>query len=139
MHHKLWLAAAATAAALTASAVPALAETDGDDNEVRVKFEDAPEAVRATLAKEAPGITITEVEKETEEGKTTYEAEVKIAGKEVDIEVAEDGKLISKETEGDDDSADDQDDDDADEADDDDEMEDDDDENDDDEDDKDDD
>ena len=39
------------------------------------------------------------VEKEEEDGKTAYETKVKIDGKEYEIKVADDGKLIGKKAE----------------------------------------
>ena len=74
------------------------------DAGVKVKEADLPEAVRATLAKEAPGAEI----------------EVEIDGKEYELEIAEDGTLLEKEAdEADDDDGDDDDDDEEDEEDDD--------------------
>ena len=113
-HKKVWLALAATAVALFAiAAVPVIAEEadDDDEEEVTVKWADVPAAVKKTFEKEAPGVKIEQVEKETEDGTTTYEAEVTIDGKDYEIEVAEDGKLVEKEEaeEEDDDDADDDD------------------------------
>jgi len=70
-----------------------------DESEAEIKLTDCPAAVQKTLAREAHGATIEEVEKETEDGKTVYEAEVKIDGKEYEIEVAEDGTLLEKKLE----------------------------------------
>ncbi len=67
-----------------------------DDKSVKVKIEDLPEAVRKTLKREAGDGKIKEIEKETEDGKTIYEAEVIIDGSKYEIEIAENGKLISK-------------------------------------------
>jgi ABC-type glycerol-3-phosphate transport system substrate-binding protein len=105
------VAIAATAVALLAiAAVPVLGEdADDDEQEVTVKWADVPEAVRKTFEKEAPGVKIEQVEKETEDGKTTYEAEVSIGGKDYEIEVAAEGKLVEKEEADDDDDADDDD------------------------------
>jgi hypothetical protein len=60
-----------------------------------VKFDDCPAAVKATLTAEAKGAKIESVDKETDDGKTIYEADVTIDGKNHEIKVAEDGKLIS--------------------------------------------
>lgn len=76
---------------------------DKDESEQEIKFADAPAAVQKTLTKEAEGAKIETVEKETEDGTTVYEAEVTIDGKEYEIKVAPDGKLISKKVESDDD------------------------------------
>jgi uncharacterized membrane protein YkoI len=67
-------------------------------DEVKVAMADVPAAVKATLDKEAAGGKVTEVEKETKNGKTVYSADVTDkAGKKWDVVVGEDGKLISKE------------------------------------------
>ena len=82
-------------------------EKEADSTVVTLK--QLPPAVRKTIEKEAAGNKIEEIEKETEDGKTVYEAEVTIDGKEWEIEVAEDGKLVSKaeDKEDDDDAEDD--------------------------------
>lgn len=85
------------------------------DDESEVSIDQVPDAVRATLLAQAGGGTIQEIEMDTEDGKTVYEAEVLINGVEVDIEVAADGTLIGTETEDEDDDDDANDDDDDDE------------------------
>src|SRR5579862_3073521 len=65
-------------------------------DEDRVALEQLPAPVRATLQQRAAEGKIDEVKKETEKGKTTYEAEATIGGKEYEIEVAEDGTLLVK-------------------------------------------
>jgi uncharacterized membrane protein YkoI len=72
-----------------------------------VSLDAVPEAVKATILKEAAGAEIREVEKETEGGVTVYEAEVIIDGQEVDIDVAADGTLLGKEVEDEDEDDDD--------------------------------
>jgi hypothetical protein len=68
-----------------------------EENEVKVKIEDVPAPVKATLLREAEGQEIKTVDKETVTGgKTVYEADVKIDGTNYEINVAPDGKLISK-------------------------------------------
>ena len=84
-----------------------------DSKEEKVKLEDCPQAVQDTLKKASAGGKIEEIEKETENGKTVFEAEVVIDGDEYEVKVAEDGKLLSKKQENDDDD-DGEDDDDAD-------------------------
>ncbi len=78
-------------------------DEDEDEEEEEVKLSDCPAAVQKTLKREAHGAKIKEVEKETEDGKAIYEAEVKIDGKEYEIEVAQDGTLICKSLDEDDD------------------------------------
>ncbi|HEY3964897.1 MAG TPA: hypothetical protein VGM05_10140 [Planctomycetaceae bacterium] len=74
-----------------------------EEQEVTIKFADAPAAVQKTMKREASGAEIKHVEKETEDGKTTYETEVKIDGQDYTIKVAADGTLLEKELEDEDD------------------------------------
>ena len=83
------------------------ADDDEDEDEEVVSLDAVPEAVKATILKEAAGAEIREVEKETEDGVTVYEAEVIIDGQEVDIEVAADGTFLGKEVEDEDEDDDD--------------------------------
>lgn len=75
---------------------------DDDEEEVTVSLAELPEAVRATLAKEAGAAAISEIERETENGQTLYSAEVIIDGQEVEFEIAPDGTLLGREVEDDD-------------------------------------
>jgi uncharacterized membrane protein YkoI len=68
-------------------------------SEVPVKMADLPAAVRATLEKEAAGGKVMEVEKEMQNGKTVYSADVMVKGQTWDITVDESGKVIKKEME----------------------------------------
>jgi uncharacterized membrane protein YkoI len=58
-----------------------------------LKLSECPAAVQKTFQREANGATINEVEKEIEDGKTIYEADVTFDEKEYEITVAEDGTL----------------------------------------------
>lgn len=78
-------------------------EGDDDENEEEVSLNSVPEAVKATILKEAAGAEIDELVKETEDGQTVYGAEFVVDGQEVGIEVAPDGKLLKREIEDDDD------------------------------------
>ena len=80
---------------------------DDGEKEVKVRLEDCPKSVQKTLKRESQGGKIEEIVKETEDGKVVYEAEVEIDGKEYEIEVAEDGTLLSKVLEDDDEDDDD--------------------------------
>lgn len=71
-------------------------DDDDDEEDVKIKFSDAPAAVQKTFKREAGGVEIKEVIKETEDGKTTYEANVKIDGHQYEIAVAADGTLLEK-------------------------------------------
>jgi len=79
---------------------------DKDENEKKVSLNELPDAVKAAILKEAEGGTIKKIESDTENGKTIYEAEVVINEKTVEIKVAADGTLLSKEAEEDNDEAD---------------------------------
>lgn len=85
-------------------------DDEDDEDEEEVLINQVPAAVKATILEEAQGGTIKEIERETKDGKTIYEAEVIINGEEVEIEVAADGTLLSKKVEDADDEDDDDDD-----------------------------
>jgi hypothetical protein len=82
-----------TMAGLTVIKAPA---AEQEENEVKVSFKEAPSAVRKTLKREAGGAGIETVDKEQKDGKTVYEADAKIEGQNFEIVVGEDGTLISK-------------------------------------------
>ena len=69
-------------------------EDEGD--EVKMTMDQVPAAVRQSLQAQAPGATIKTVDKEMKNGKTIYEADAMIDGKNTEIKVAEDGTVISK-------------------------------------------
>ena len=71
-------------------------EKKEEGDEVKVKFSEVPAAVQKTLTDAAGGATIQTVDQETEKGVVIYEADAKIDGKNYEIKVAADGKLISK-------------------------------------------
>ncbi len=87
-------------------AADAPVETKEDEGEVKVKMEDCPKAVQETLKKEAGSGTIKEIVRETEKGKLIYSADVVIDSKPYEINIAEDGTLISKEIDTEDDTKD---------------------------------
>ena len=76
-------------------------EEKKDEKEVKMTLDQVPAAVKATLLKEAGDAKIGNVDKVTDDGKTIYETDIKVGGKEFEIKVAEDGKLISKKLEED--------------------------------------
>ena len=96
------------AAVMLAQVLPTAAK------EEKVKLSDCPAAVQKTIKDQAEGGKILEIEKETKkDGTVVYEAEIKRSdGKKVEIEVAEDGKLLDTEVEDDEDDDDKEDDDD---------------------------
>ena len=67
-----------------------------EGNEVKMSINDVPAPVRATLQREAQGATITTVDKEESHGKTIYETDVTLNGKNWEIKVDPTGKLIGK-------------------------------------------
>jgi hypothetical protein len=73
-----------------------------EGKEVKVTLDQVPPAAKATLLKEANGNPIPSVDKEEMNGKTVYEADVKMNGTNWEIVVAQDGKLISKKVDNED-------------------------------------
>lgn len=71
-------------------------DEDNDEHETKVSINDVPVPVRATLMAQAPGAAIKTVDHEMQGGKWLYEADAMVDGKNWEILVAEDGKLISK-------------------------------------------
>jgi len=79
-------------------------EDEDDDGDKEVTLEQVPAAVRAAIRKEAgQGTVIKEIEAETKNGKTVYEAEFVKDGREVEVTVAADGTVLSREIDDDDD------------------------------------
>ena len=106
-----YLTATIALCVITVGPAVLLAQDEQDEKEQKVAFSSLPQAVQATFRKEAGNQKIETVEKDVEDGKTVYEAEVTIDGDEYEIEVAEDGTLISKEIEDEEDDDDGEDDD----------------------------
>ena len=82
-----------------------------EEHEEEVTLDQVPAAVKATILKEAAGAKIREIERETKDGKTVYEAEFLVDGKEVEVKIAPDGTLLGRhpEEQGDDDDDDEED------------------------------
>ena len=79
----------------TAIASLAYAEKEETDNQQKIAMSDLPAAVQKTIQDNLDGGTITKTAKETEGSDTVYEAYVKKSGgEEVEIKVAQDGRLI---------------------------------------------
>lgn len=74
-----------------------------DKDGVEVARADVPAAVMATIEREAAGGKIGDIEREMEDGKVIYIADVMINGEEWEIEVGEDGTFIEKEKEAEED------------------------------------
>jgi uncharacterized membrane protein YkoI len=69
---------------------------ENEENEVKMTLDQVPAAAREGLQREAGGASITQVDKEDIKGKTGYEVDVMKDGKNWEIIVDENGKLISK-------------------------------------------
>ena len=61
-----------------------------------VTIDQLPAPVRATVDRETKGGQITDIERDTERGKTIYEVEFVLDGKEYELDIAEDGKLLER-------------------------------------------
>jgi uncharacterized membrane protein YkoI len=72
----------------------------GANDEEDVTLDQVPAAVKATILRESAGGRITEIERETKNGKTVYEAEFLLNGQEIEIKIAPDGTVIGREIEG---------------------------------------
>ena len=68
------------------------------NDQQKMSLEQVPPAVKATFEKEAKGGAIGDVVKETEKGKTFYEAQITKKGKDRYVSVREDGKVIKRES-----------------------------------------
>jgi len=90
------MAGVATLPACAAESTTAKAADKAAEVEVKIKLEDCPKAVQDTIKKEMGAGVLKEVEKETEDGKTTYSADVTIDGKAYEVKVGEDGTLLKK-------------------------------------------
>ena len=81
-------------------ASPALAEQGVEIGSKEVTMEQVPKAVKETILKEAGKNKIEELEEKTLEGnKIVYEAMWMVEGKEIELQVSPDGKVVNKKTE----------------------------------------
>ena len=80
--------------AIGLTAIPAPAED--------VKLSDLPQAVRQTIERELKGLEIDDIERDKDDGKIVYEADTK-GDNDVKVKVAEDGTLLEREEQLDDD------------------------------------
>ena len=84
----------------------------GKEKEVKVPLAELPAAVKEAAAKAVPGIVLTEAEKIVKGGQVLYyEVEGKANGKEYEIKITPEGKVLKVEQDDDDDDKDDDDDD----------------------------
>jgi uncharacterized membrane protein YkoI len=66
-------------------------------DEKKIKISELPEKVVAAVKDKFPGAEITGAEKETEDGKTIYEVEVKHNGKKIEAEFSPEGEFLEME------------------------------------------
>jgi uncharacterized cupredoxin-like copper-binding protein len=74
------------------AASPVLAGSNGE----KVSMEQVPAPVKATIEKEAKGAGVADVTKESKDGKTYYEAQIKQQGLDRYVQVAPDGKVLKR-------------------------------------------
>jgi hypothetical protein len=77
-------------------------ENGGDEGNA-VSINDVPKPVKKTILKEAKGGTVEEIEREQDDGKVIFDADIVVDGKKFELKVAENGKLLSKEADEEDD------------------------------------
>ncbi len=68
--------------------------TLAQNSEKKVKMADLPEAVRKTVQEQSKGATLRGLAKEVENGKTFYEAELKVNGHNKDVLMDESGSVV---------------------------------------------
>ena len=72
------------------------ADEEASESKQKIAMTELPAAVQKTIQDNLAGGAVTETARETEEGRTYYEAKVqKAGGEEIEIKVDPDGKLIS--------------------------------------------
>ncbi len=76
-------------------------EDDDEDDGKKVSINDVPKRVKATIVKQVKGGRIEGIERIKADGKGVYEADIIVKGKEIELIVAPNGKLLSRKVEGD--------------------------------------
>jgi uncharacterized membrane protein YkoI len=86
------------ATTLALGATPLLAgEKHQEEHEhTSMKFEDLPAPVQKTFRHEAQGGQVENVRKETEDGQVVYEGKIVKSGREHELEVSADGKVLER-------------------------------------------
>ena len=69
------------------------------DHEQELSIQQIPAPVQATVLAQANVGSIGEIEQETENGRTIYEADITIEGQQIEIKVAPDGTLLARNAE----------------------------------------
>ena len=85
----------------------AAADKETDEQEEAVPLKDVPDAVKATILaeilREVDDLELEGIDREKEGGKTVYEAEFEYKDKDIELEIAANGKLLAKKVEREDD------------------------------------
>src|SRR5512133_2405631 len=92
----VWTAVGIGAIGVIAAAVWA---AESEVKEEKVSIDQVPAAVKAAI--QAEGGKIEDIAKQTADGKVIYETDLIKDGKEIELRVGEDGKLVSRKIEGD--------------------------------------
>lgn len=71
-------------------------QEEGEENEVKMTLDEVPAAAREALVREANGATISTVDREEGKRGPIYETDVVMNGKNWEIKVSADGKVLSK-------------------------------------------
>lgn len=87
------------ATTLFAFSVSLVSIASAQDSEKKVNMKGLPPAVQATVKQQSEGATLRGLAKEVENGKTFYEAELKVNGHTKDVLMDADGKVVSIEEE----------------------------------------
>ncbi len=86
--------AAASSIAPSVWAGPELSHEGRETSNKSVTLENVPDAVKQTMLQQAGGNSIRELEEKVVDGQTVYEIELQVEGKEIEVVVAPDGKLV---------------------------------------------
>jgi hypothetical protein len=97
----LGCAVAVSAIAQTAWGGSNLSHEGRETSSRHIRMEQVPETAQKTLLEQAGQNQIRELEEKIVDGQTVYEAEIRVSGKELEVVVAPDGKLVRIKREGD--------------------------------------
>jgi uncharacterized membrane protein YkoI len=75
------------------------ANAQAQDSETRVKMKDLPKPVQKTVKEQSKGASVRGLSKETDQGKTYYEVELKVKGHTKDVLIDETGAVVETEEE----------------------------------------
>jgi uncharacterized membrane protein YkoI len=99
--HLLLAAIAVTAlaagASFTTAAPGAPQEKEAREQEKRVRMRDLPAAVQQTVREQSRGATVRGLSRETEDGKTNYEVELRTGGHNKDVLIDPSGAVVEVE------------------------------------------